>query len=606
MGFAHDVEKALRKGNAQAAVHALGRLPALEREPFLDPVGRLFRAAVQADHRASNWSQLASWASRAEKLPGLAGAHDSADFWATSWALTWGAIKTKDWVRAQRWYEPLHAFLTTRSADFATAMAALVTGQAQPAQVARFLEAGPAEDPRLGHDSKRVRVAWAVPSSLDDIEPTLLAMVAHESWGVFASTVTSWEPQVEPEGRRRMLELAGKLATRETLKRARAGRADFGAPAELLHFAVERLGPGAPLANEALVVFRLLAALPLKTDSAHGRALGQAALAASAFASTLPSVLAFFSSADVTVTPSLVKAMEPLLGKRPNAMLVGKSMLALSRADPKTSAHRPSQALIDALSAILASDPVGLARWVEDLDEPSRENWCGWSAYCLPIATAQALLLATWPHASKRARVDLVDLVLEVLARFHFESSGFSDEDPLDLPLPARARPFWNAVRDLVLPEDFTLLPFALREARDEDPLKLVRLALGARPAMPRILEAWDVLADAGLGRLCPALETELFSLHGHDLHALIHGLLDATSLRLPIALRRKLARALHDQRHQATNCSDRHRAFELAAKLLAPPKPRAKRKNKAPTPPAATKKTAKKRPPPENGSLPF
>jgi len=102
MSVTENVEKGIRRGDAELALQALLRLAPADRTPFLERVGVLFRSAVQADHLAKSWSRLTFWASRAEKVPGLEGAASSPERFATHWALTWGAIKTGEWETANK------------------------------------------------------------------------------------------------------------------------------------------------------------------------------------------------------------------------------------------------------------------------------------------------------------------------------------------------------------------------------------------------------------------------------------------------------------------------------------------------------------------------
>ena len=73
MAGTENLEKGLRRADAEVTVQALLRLPEDERSPFLEPAGVLFRAAVQTAHEAKDWSKLTFWGSRAEKIPGLMG-----------------------------------------------------------------------------------------------------------------------------------------------------------------------------------------------------------------------------------------------------------------------------------------------------------------------------------------------------------------------------------------------------------------------------------------------------------------------------------------------------------------------------------------------------
>lgn len=596
MAGTENVEKGIRRGDAEVALQALLRLAAPERAPFVEQVGALFRRAVQADHRAKNWSKLMAWASRAEKVPGLEGSPGSFELFATHWALTWGAVKTKDFERARRWCQPLLPVLRAQAPAFAAALEAVASGSATPEVMAPFLAAPSADDPRLGYEPKRPRREWVAPTAEEDVERTLLSMVGCEPWSLFATKVTQWAPLANEVSRTRMLELAAHLATRETLRRLTSGHGQPAEPAGLLRFAVDTLKAPASLADEALLVFRLLAGrMPREVrTAAPAREVSPAALAASAYAAHRPLVVAAVTQRTYTPEASvpILKLIDHLLGQQLDLALLGKAMLLLSNAGPEEAhAHRPSDVLVRGLLATITADAEALGRWFDGLPLEHRENVSGWMSFVLPLDVVQAFIPAAWPWVAPEARRALVRAVENVLLRVRdFElnpdlddlDDWLDDEDPLKGPLSPRARPFWNAVRDLVLAEDLAFLPFALREARGERPQELVTRALGEKPSIERLLQAWDLLrVDKHPKALLKHLEAQLFERYGRDLHGLIHGVMEAHRLALPIALRRKLAEALWAQRDGVCDCSDFERALSLAQRWLAPSKPRAKKKVK-------------------------
>lgn len=590
MAGTDNVEKGIRRGDAEVALQALLRLPAEQRAPFVEPIGALFRAAVSADHRAKNWSKLTSWASRAEKLPGLEGPAGSPEANATRWALTWGAIKTKEWERAARWCHPLAPLLAARSPRLAAAMDAVVSGNATPEAVAPFLEPGTASDPRLGHEPKRARLEWAAPSSAEEVEGTLLAMVGREPWAVFAAQVAQWAPKMAPATRGPMLVLAGQLAVREALRRAGAGDSP-AEPAELLLLAVEVLAAPPALADEALQIFRVLANRVPQEVSTTGQAreLAVGARTAGAYEPLRAMVVGVVAARKYRpeVASAILRLIEHLVGQRLEVSLVGKALLLLSNADPaaRREEHRPSPPLLRALTAAITSDAQALGRWLDEVAPPFRDNLAGWMSFLLPIEVLEVFVPAMWRTAGG-SRGELAGMVENVILRLRDEGAdpeAWLDEmeDPLEGPLPARARPFWNAVRDLVLPEDLAFLPFALREAREERPLDLVARALGDKPTIEKLLRAWAELWDHKHKALCRHVEGLVFERHGRDLHALIHGVVEAQSLGLPLPLKRKLAAALRSHAGGACDCPDRARALELADRWLRPPQARAKKSGK-------------------------
>jgi hypothetical protein len=596
MAGTDNVEKGIRRGDAEVSLQALLRLPAGERAPFVEPVGALFRAAVSAELRAKNWSKLISWASRAEKLPGLEGQPGSPEGLATHWALTWGAIKTKEWERAARWYRPLGPLLAERSPGFAAAMEALVSGSATAEVVAPFLGVAPADDARLGHQPKRARLEWTAPGSAGEVEGTLLAMVGREPWAVFAAHVTQWAPKVDAATRAPMLVLAGQLAVREALKRAGADRAP-AEPAELLLLAVEALAAPPALADEALLMFRVLAArVPAEVSTAgQARELALGARIAGAYEALRPVVIPVVATKKYRpeVTSAILRLIEHLVGQRLNVPLVGKALLLLSNADPaaRKQEHRASPPLLRALTAAIASDPEALGRWLDEVTPPFRDNLAGWMSFLLPVEVLEVFIPTLWRTAAA-SRGELTGMVENVILRLREEGADpddwlDEDADPLEGPLPARARPFWNAVRDLVLPEDLAFLPFALREAREERPLDLLSRALGARPPIEKLLRAWSELWDHKHKSLCRHVEGLVFELHGRDLHSLIHGVMAAQRSGLPLPLKRKLAAALRLQAGGDCDCPDRPRALQLADQWLEPPGARAKKPGKRGSPPA-------------------
>ena len=575
MGSTENLEKGLRRGDAEVALQGLLRVPDSERGPFVEPVGALLRAAVQKAHQAKDWSKLMSWASRAEKLAALAGAPGTAEHQATCWAFTWAAIKTKEWERALRWFEPLGPLLAARSPSFAAAMASLAAGKAVPEQLAPFCKAAEAADARLGHDLKRTRAEWAVPASPSAAEQSLLAMVSREPWSVFAANVAQWATKVDETTRRLLWELAGALACREALRRARTG-APLGEPVELLRLAVEGSGASEVLAGEAVLMLRLVGTHTADEVGELARARVLAAAAKSVSAYPAHRLMAVAAVTQRTYSPEaaspIIKVLEHLAAQQLDVEVVGKAMLLLANFGPARGTEaRPSPELVRGLSAVIDADAEGLGRWLEVVEASRRENLTGWMGFVLPVEVIQKLICAVWP-AVPAARQTLLQMIDDVLLRLYANIDPFSvDQDPLDLPLARAARPFWKAVRGLVMSQDPEYFGFGLREAVDDaDRREVIGQALAGKPDIELLLSAWKALRDNDRPvDLIEQVEEAVFRRYGEDQHALIHGVLEAQSLGLPIVLKRRLAEALRSQAHTPCHCERREDALVLMTRWL-------------------------------------
>ncbi len=590
---------------AEVTVHAFMQLPVEERALQIDRVGEVFRAAVQADYRAKNWSKLTSWAHQAENVTGLDGSVGSFEFCETHWALTWGSVITKEFERARLWYEPLHALLMQRSPDFAEAMLAMVNGKPSLELVAPFLKAKPVLDPRLGYEPSRKKVSWVMPSTEGEVEPTLLALVAQEPWGVVASTVTQWSLKSSEAVSKAMWLLAAQLAVREVVKRTGAHHHQASSHVEFFRKAVEALRAPPCLSADALLIFRILAAkMPSEIDSAaHTRELTHAAVAASAYGAHRPLVVAV-----VTQLKCAVSAGVPLLGllehlalQASEMALVGKAMLLLTST---VEAPRVQPFFLRAFSTLLSQQGTLVSEWFEGLSDANRFHLTEWMAAACSFELSQTFLLAVWSQASSRSRRSLIALVENVLLRANHEEVPAERGDVLNAPLAAKARAFWAAVRTLVLPDAPEFLEFALVNAQSGDDLNpLVQAGLGLNPDVRHMLDVWDIVRRLKHVALTNDVERQLLTRYGRDTSALALAVLTAYERAFPLSFKRKLAEALVAAVEGLQLTPHIRSALVLAQRWLVSRKTAQPRAAKA----GRKSKTSRKKrtPPPESGFVP-
>src|SRR5688500_7036173 len=107
MNPARDVEKGLKRHNAELAIGALLKLAPEQRSTWFSAVCPLLQEEVVAAQRRKDWACLHAWAVRVDKEPGLLGALSASERAGIRWALLWGCIFNKDVSRACVHFEGL-------------------------------------------------------------------------------------------------------------------------------------------------------------------------------------------------------------------------------------------------------------------------------------------------------------------------------------------------------------------------------------------------------------------------------------------------------------------------------------------------------------------
>ncbi len=293
---AEDVLKGLRRNDAEVAVAALLKLPPEGRAPFAEPVGALFRASVVEAHARGDWSRLGFWVARAAKEESLAGPPSSDDAVRCWWALLWGAVRTKDFPRAELAWQRVEPLARSRAPALAEPMRAFVESQGQKVSPVVGVPS-PSVDPRLGYEAKTVKRALPpLPTSLEGVEPAVLALCALQGWGVFADTIESWAKKVAPALAAPLKVLGVRLAIRELLLRARVQGA-IEAPAVLIGRLLREGVVPPELGADVLNAFRLVSSSlpkgPFSTEAA-ARAYCLLGSAAAAYAENVTLVARSF------------------------------------------------------------------------------------------------------------------------------------------------------------------------------------------------------------------------------------------------------------------------------------------------------------------------
>ena len=576
MANTDNLEKALKRSDADLAVESFLKLPENERHPWLERVVALIAPAIARQHANANWSMLMSWAARLERTPSLLPSTEANDI---AWALMWGALRTKDSQRAQRWFRVLEPELRASAPTLFAAVEGAVTGTPRAEAMRRFVEA----DPRLGHERARARSTPAVPVTAESAHAAVLALRGTTSFADFETTVGSWLSGAPEAVRPTIAEVAGSLALRETIKRLVQGTSNPLGPLALLRTSIERGRAPIELEGAALTALRLAA--PSLRDALRDRnslkLLGQISSAGLAYPSLQPVVVALLLQVTSTSATGgvLAEFIEGLCRVHLDAKLVTHALVALASGDPfRDDTYRPSPSLLAAVDQVLGTQASAFIATLAALELKVLDNLCQWAAFNWPLPLLQRMVIVVTPGLDDQAADSMVNLVLGVLVRFQPLAAGPVDHDEvLDRPLPRECRAFWQAVEPEMLPRAPDLVPLALRHSSTSHE-QVMQLALNRKPTIAHLLELWDQLRGTGFAA---RVDQALFERYGRDLEALTRGVLIAEAMKLPVAFKRRLGAALVDVAVGKAPTPMMEKALLLTMRWA--PKSRAKGKGKTP-----------------------
>ena len=506
-----EIDRALGRHDAERAVTALLAIPREQRELLVPRVAAAYRGAVLQAQADGAWSRLVFWAARAEQEPRLlAAAGGEAEDWTVHWALFWGAVRCREWKRADLLWSTLSGKAVGPAPALAQAIGALLAGHGTVAEAAiaglpAALLAPSTQEP------PRPRPMLAPPDSAEQAEAAVLRCHVAQPFNELASTVQRWAVRASPSVAAAVRATTARLALRELLASVLGKRPWAAAEAGRL-FAGMVIDSGAPneFAAGALLAFRLWARRP------EDAGLQAAAMAATAYAEHRTVVVGWLTqqSFDARSRPLALSMAERLvrMPEKTAPALWAKAfhLWASGHAGPT---EAPSW-LVEGLERALR-DRRAVAEWARDAAFKDLGNAVGPAVEALPPPLAERLLDAAWELAdeTKRERIAnefevLLDRVRSTAAIVRRIAQGKVDEDDFfdramesfgedeDGPLPPAALLLWRRWEDRLVPISIDFLEIALREAQSFNArCTLVHAHLAGRSGIEAYLKAFDVMS---------------------------------------------------------------------------------------------------------------
>ncbi|WP_224362696.1 DUF6109 family natural product biosynthesis protein [Hyalangium versicolor] len=420
-----DARKYLGRGDLEATLAPLLRLPPELREEFLPRGAALFRDAVQKQHRRGDWGMLATLAARADAEPRLVEQGVGLDeAQATWWPLVWAAGRAREWARSQRLWQSLVPTAREKAPRLSVAMEAWIVGQGVPApeSVAAVLECLPPVDLRLGIEPVRLSPNLRAPRSVEEVEGAVLALCAMEPFTVFSSRVEAWAREASAEVIRAVWQLTGQLAARELWLRATAGKgfAAYAEPASLLARAARGVGDPQVLSVQALQALRVVTgSLPLEGLARAEDAEGWCSLAQAIALQPDMRPWVMRAASEVRFSgaalPQALRLYEALLDFAPDAPIWARALLAWDEHKPE--ARSAPEWLQKGLRELIATQVPSLLAWLKAL-KPSESNLlveCVASTYAPELV--ESWVEGSWELADEELRRVLSGAISVLLDR---------------------------------------------------------------------------------------------------------------------------------------------------------------------------------------------
>lgn len=416
-----ELDKGLKRGDAELAINALVALPREERLAVVGQVAPLFAELVQSARRAKRWSSLVEYAARADNEPALLTSLPENLRGEVQWSLMWGAAQSGQWEKAARWWKELQPAMGGRAAVLSAALDAwLVAHGAPPPEsltALRLESVAPAEDPRLGKESiKPTRRTVPAPQSAGEAERAVLT-AAGSGWATFADNVGQWLGS-DAQTAVAVATVAGPLCTRELLRRLASRSGRLAEPVVLLGRLVGVIPADASLAEESQVCFRALAA-HVAGQHVSDPDLGRALMAAGEAA--LPSTPDLVRDAflhilfTAEVIPGVLPFMERLFRQSRSPGVFAKTV-RMWRLSSKDRGQVPTW-LVSALQELLTEQKGCLAKGLHGVAKDDLHVVLSTVIHFFPAGVAEKLLDELWDHGDATLKGEVPTALQYLLER---------------------------------------------------------------------------------------------------------------------------------------------------------------------------------------------
>lgn len=564
-----DLDKALRRGDLDLALASLEKMRRDFPPGALERVAPALRRALLDAHRMSQWARLHALAVRTEGIPALletgAGACEAE---AGRWALLWGCVRSRDFVRARALGRTLGPSLAGPPAVARCLTEILdLEGNVSDDLLAILPESlRRGTDARLGHDAPPARAETPpAPTSPESArEAVLLAVHRLPPLGL-ADCLERWITEASPAVAEAIRTPARLAARWQILRRFRDG-APLGAAVRVLLAAVNRANRTREEVATLIEAIRLAstrsgAAPDLERDPDGLALLGRALLPEPTFGAAGARWLVSVTGA-AAAGPGSDRLFERALQAHP-ADLALWALVCSHVVDPDDDrAPRPPSWLWQGLERLCADAGV-LARSWTAVPADQVGPLVGRLTASIPLTLGLRLVEQSWPAASAELRGHLCHLAGE-LSDEGFSRADLDELDELDLDASMRkmanrlvvqtlsgpTRSFWTRLGGELLEADPHLLVFAIQAAGDA--LTERRRFLVAWLDGRKVVDEWlgalgDVLhVPVHEQELCDTIIDHLLARFGRDCDSLARALLRLEG-RAPVPAVMRLAQALID-----------------------------------------------------------
>ncbi|WP_224244907.1 DUF6109 family natural product biosynthesis protein [Hyalangium gracile] len=624
-----DARKYLTRGELEAGLPALLRLPPSQREQLLPRGAELFRQAVQELHRRGAWGALATLAARADVEPRLVEQGvEPEEARATYWSLLWAASRAREWARAERLWQPLAPTAREHAPRLAVAMEAWVSSQGtpEPRSVAPALACLPPVDARLGVEPARTHVSLSPPRSLEEVEEALLALYALEPFPRFASRVEAWGKELPAEVARATWRQAGLLAARELWLRAEHGQgsASLLEPAVLLARAAREAGDARELSEPVLQALRVVTSrLPPEGISSAQEAEAWCALAQAAALQPEARLWVVGAVSELRFSgaglPRALRLYQALLALAPDAALWARAVQAWDAYDSE--ARSAPEWLQTGLRQLIETGVPAVLAWLRRAHPSERTELVECVAFTHAPELVESWVDASWELAGEELRPVLSDAISILLERSRDKGARQKLERMLqgarslddaarmlmdtDAPierlealmgLSAEGLRIWRRFGSRVLTYRAEFLREAVRQASsDSEAWEAISRYLDAHGGDPAYLETLQLLDVGERKELARRVMARWLERRANDVQALAEAVVAAGRTGAPCEYLHPLLAAFlasHLVQPSSAPTPSVKRALELARKHgVRLPKRRAARKKK-PSTKAATERT--------------
>jgi hypothetical protein len=406
-----DLEKGLRRGDAERVAEAFGRLPAELRAPLRAKAAARFGESVRRAEGRKEKGPLQALARHADAAPELlTEGRPADDAAALAWPLFGAAFEQRDFARAGRLFALARPVVEAGE----PALAALLTaalGAAGAVDPVALRDAGVVA-PRAAAGSTGPTAAPPPPATVDAVRPGLRALESVGSWAQLSGALSrQWLPRcggpVGQELRRAVLD----RCLREALRRRRDREGDASDPLALALRCVDEIEDLGAVLDDVVVLLRLTFAggVANAADRAPSKLL-LAVLKHPALAEMAVGLACSVEPKDgVDATLALLRK---LWAVRHEAPLLFRAVSLWNREHTIDCEH----VLPEWIARGAASLPLdAIAAWMLRPGRSRVTEVTPWLPMLIPAHSVDPLVEAIWPKADEALRVECANLVAQAV-----------------------------------------------------------------------------------------------------------------------------------------------------------------------------------------------